>query len=614
LNCKTIAPLKRGFSKNNNIICFDVETSGGEEDAIEHDFKLAVISRLGDRDNYITVYTQKALTQTILKMVRKSENVKNLVFAHQSQYDCAYLNFEELGKTFDLRSYSTNPFFISYRGKTISPKTKKKRANQKNLLFLDTLNFLKTSLKELGKMFGIPKMDIDFKKCSIEELENYCKRDVEILKRVVEWIIDFHRQYNIPMSLTFPQFTYRLYRKKYLPLIIKQTANEKVMKLERASYYGGRVEVFDFNKWYHANIYDFNSLYPSVMSNNLYPTALLKYYSIPVSSTFSFIEKFDLISQALKENLGVIAEVGLEIPISKFGIVPLRFENKLCFPCGTFETTLASPELKTVMENIISIKQFSIYETHDIFSEYIYYCYEERKKAIKENDDIMNWFWKLLMNSLYGKFAQRKFLDIRRKEYDGHFQFATSGLHEKGELKTLSWLGGLAIEKKIESLNPNSFVAIASFVTSYARAKLYRYLVKYPDVLYCDTDSLFLPNQEIESSKELGGLKLEKIYSGFQALGNKWYYWDKEKRFDGKEPSKIKRKVKGVPNDAILKSENENEMVYEMEHITKFQESIKRFGSPIPLNSIMIKHLSKKYSKRIKLSDGSTKCLNLSYL
>jgi len=609
----TIAPLKRGFSKKNNIICFDVETTGGEENAIEHDFKLAIISRIEDNPTFITVYNRRELTKTLLKMVKKSENVKNLIFAHQSQYDCAYLDFEKINKMYELRSYSTNPFFISYRGKAISPKTKKKRSNQKNLLFLDSLNFLKTSLKELGEMFRIPKMDIDFKKCSIEELENYCKRDVEILIKVVEWIIDFHRQYDIPMSLTFPQFTYRLYRKNYLPVTIKQTSNKKIMELERASYYGGRVEVFDFNKWFHAYVYDFNSLYPAVMSNNGYPINLLKYYTSKVSQTFSFNEKLDLIEQAHKEKLGIIAQVSLEIPKSKFGIVPYRFENKLCFPNGNFETTLASPELKTVMENVIAINQFSIYNMADIFSDYIYYCYEERKKAIRANDDIMDWFWKLLMNSLYGKFAQRKFIDIRRKEYDGHFDFATSGLRENGELKTLSWLGGIAIEKKIEKLNPNSFVAIASFVTSYARAKLYRYLAKFPDVLYCDTDSLFLPNQEIESSKELGGLKLEKIYSGFQAVGNKWYYWDKEKRFDGKEPSKIKRKVKGISNDAILISENENEMVYEMEHITKFKESIKRFGSPIPLNVIMTKHLSKEYNKRIRLSNGSTKCLNLSF-
>jgi uncharacterized protein YprB with RNaseH-like and TPR domain len=611
LNYKTIAPLKRGFSKKNNVIVFDVETTGGEENAIEHDFKLAVIHRIGKEEDYITVYTKQDLTKSLLEMVKKSENVKNLVFAHQSQYDCAYLDFNQIKETYDLVGYSTSPFFISYRGNSLSPKTKKKRSNQKNLLFLDSLNFLKTSLKELGKMFGLPKGKIDFKKCSIKELEIYCKRDVEILEKVVEWIIEFHRIYNVPMSLTFPMFTYRLYRKKYLPVILKQTTNEIIMELERASYHGGRVEVFDFNKWFHAFVYDFNSLYPAVMSNNFYPISLLKYYSIPVSNTFSFDEKLDLIIEAHKNKFGVIAEVSLEIPKSKFGIVPFRFQNKLCFPNGEFTTTLCTPELETVIENITSINQFSIYNMEDIFSEYIYYCYEERKKAIKANDDIMNWFWKLLMNSLYGKFAQRKFSDIRRKEFDNHFEFATSGFHENGKLKNLSWLGGLAIEKKIENLNPNSFVAIASFVTSYARAKLYRYLVNYPDVLYCDTDSLFLPNQEIESSKILGGLKLEKIYDGFQAYGNKWYYWQKEKRFDGKEPSKIRRKIKGVPTKAILKSENKTEMVYEMEHITKFKESIKRFGSPIPLNTIMIKHLSKEYTKRIKLSNGTTKCLQL---
>jgi len=352
LKYKTIAPLSRGFSKKNNIICFDVETSGGEENAIEHDFKLAVIKRVGD-DTYYTVLSADELTKTILQMIRKSENVKNFVFAHQAQYDCAYLDFKQIAESYDLISHNTSPFFISYRGNKLSPTTKQKRKNQKNLLFLDSLNFLKTSLKELGKMFNCPKLDINFKTCSLEELEIYCKRDVEILEKVVEWITNIHKYYNIPMALTFPMFTYRLFRKNYLPLTLKQTTNKKVMKLERESYFGGRTEVFDFNKYRNIFVYDFNSLYPSVMNNNRYPTSLLRYYSNLVLKTFSFNEKLELIEQAHKKGLGVIAEISLDIPRTQFGVVPYRFQKRLCFPNGQFTTSLASPELEKVIENII---------------------------------------------------------------------------------------------------------------------------------------------------------------------------------------------------------------------------------------------------------------------
>ena len=569
---------------------------------------LAVVHRLGD-ECYYTVDTPKALTEKILTMLRKNEKIKNIVFAHQAQYDCAFLDFDEIGKTFELLSSNMTPFFLTYRKR----KKEKRSHSRQNLLFLDSMNFLKTSVRQLGEMFDCPKLDIDFEKATFEEMEIYCKRDVEILAKTVNWIIEFHKQYDVPMSLTFPQFTYRLYRKRYLPTTLKQTTNELSMTLERLSYMGGRTEVFDFNRYSFAYVYDFNSLYPSIMNNNIFPVSVVREIMPSCARGFSFIELFDEISIAHENNQGVIAEVTLDLPKSKIGIVPVRYNDKLCFPNGQFTTALCSPELKMIQEYITEIKQLVVYEMKDIFSEYIYYCYEERQKAKDENDEIMNWFWKLLMNSLYGKFGQRRYRDIPRPEYDNLYDFATSGLHENGQLKNLTWLGGQAIEKKTSALNLNSFVAISSFVTSYARAKLYRYLSKYPDTIYCDTDSLFLPNQEIESSDFLGGLKLEKIYYDFQAHGNKWYNWGKEKRFDGKKPSKIKRKVKGVTHDAKLISDNEKESVYEMAHITKFKESIKRYGKPIPVNTIIIKHLSKSYDKRIKLKDGTTKPLCLSF-
>ena len=534
-------------------------------------------------------------------MLAKTESTKNIVFAHQAQYDCAYLDFDEIGKSFELVGNNTNPFFFAYRKRKTT-----KRLVRQNLLFLDSMNFLKTSIKQLGKMFDCPKLEIDFAKATFEEMEIYCKRDVEILAKTVNWIIGFHKQYDVAMSLTFPQFTYRLYRKRYLPITIKQTTKEQSMLLERLSYMGGRTEVFDFNKYRFAYVYDFNSLYPAIMNNNIFPISIIREISPSMARGFLFNEMLDEIFEAHKNNQGVIAEVTLDLPESKFGIVPVRYNDKLCFPNGQFTTALCSPELKMVLEYITEIKQFIVYDMKDIFSEYIYYCYEERKKAINANDEIMNWFWKLLMNSLYGKFGQRRYRDIPRPEYDNLYEFATSGLHENGVLKNLTWLGGQAIQKETSPLNLNSFVAISSFVTSYARAKMYRFLSKYPDTIYCDTDSLFLPNQEIESSDLLGGLKLENIYYDFQAIGNKWYRW--------KDKNGIShRKVKGVTHDAILISDNEKESIYEMAHITKFKESIKRYGAPIPVNTIMIKHLSKSYDKRIKLENDTTKCLNLSF-
>jgi len=58
------------------------------------------------------------------------------------------------------------------------------------------------------------------------------------------------------------------------------------------------------------------------------------------------------------------------------------------------------------------------------------------------------------------------------------------------------------------------------------------YLRAAKEVYYCDTDSVFTPN-EMNTSKELGALKLEGVYKRCQFLGNKVYVVDDTYRARG---------------------------------------------------------------------------------
>ena len=126
---------------------------------------------------------------------------------------------------------------------------------------------------------------------------------------------------------------------------------------------------------------------------------------------------------------------------------------------------------------------------------------------------------KILLNSLYGKFAQRvtNYIPTGMKSdlqfASGVFKNTVTG--ESYYTKTIDH-ETFKIEKKIEA--NFSMPSISSFVTSYARVHLWHMMSKagHGNYFYCDTDSLFVNQKGFNNLKsfirdnQLGFLELEK--------------------------------------------------------------------------------------------------------
>ena len=597
-----IKPYKRGYSRVNTIV-FDVETT---TDTIPLLFKLAVVE---NNENYATVFNMDDMTQQILNFTRKG---KNFIFAHNSEFDCSYLNHALISKSgYELKSINTNPFFIKYVHLT----------KRRELIFLDTMNFVRMSLKALGKMLNEEKLEIDFKKCSMKELEIYCKQDVVITKKTIEWIYQFHEFFDVDVGITFPSLAYKTFRKHFLKCDLSISSNKSVRELERMAYMGGRVEVFDFNLYKEAFYNDINSLYPFVMRNNDFPTELISYYSKDSVDELGQKTILQKMFAELESDNGVIAKVCVNIPRQKIGMIPKRLKDKLIFPCGKFETTLCSPELKLVKPFIKSVNEMSIYKMTNLFEEFVDYFYTKRLEAKESGDSVQDLFYKLFMNSLYGKFGQRKFKDILMPEFDNIYNVACNDvfIEELNEKVTIKWLGGVAYKKDIQYDNPSSFVAIAGFVTSYARVELYNYLIANEDsILYCDTDSIVLP-YALEDSKVLGSMKIEKCYFDFQAYGNKAYWFSGGYYFtkEGKDFFEAGYKLKGVPKKFISTNEptiikiTRTEIQTKYDKISKMNESVRRFKDIRPRIIKVDKTFQRTYDKRIINKDLTTRAILL---
>jgi len=382
---------------------------------------------------------------------------------------------------------------------------------KKSIHILNVGNFFPGTVKQIGESFGLPKLEMDYENPTIEQALPYCKRDVEIIKTAMLSWFNFCKQNDLgSFGKTFPKQALNCYRHKFMNKSIYIHNHQEACDLERACYFGGRTESFIINQKPLAESYylDVNSMYPHVMRDFLYPNKLITY-------------RENLTVNGLKYILGtrqICARVRLNTYHKAF---PCRIAGRLIFPVGDFITNLCTEELKLAFsyEAIKEVYQASIYEEADLFSSFIDFFYKARLKAREEGNKVEDLFFKLFMNSLYGKFGQKsgewEILGETKEQGAGYIEY-----YDMIEQKfyTAKYLAGTLMVKKDEKEAYDSFPAIAANITANARMTLWNYmqLAGIDNVFYTDTDSLMVNKKGYENllahlkPNELGKLKLEK--------------------------------------------------------------------------------------------------------
>lgn len=461
------------------------------------------------------------------------ENHKVLVFFHNFAYDFPlFLNFD-----YNEISFS-NSRIIRMLGN--------------NFEVRDTFNLLPTSLEKLSSTIGLHKVEVeDWQNSSNELLERRVKKDVELLAKIWSFYnYQFQEKFGIKNPFihhaTISSIAFKILKKNLLPINYKnpfrvQVKNEikqtmpTLEGLIRSSYAGGRTEIFQMQseRFYS---YDINSLYPSVMATENFPFQYL--YRIKVNGK---ILKETIEQLHLEKNVAFIQ--GIFIQNSYVPILWQKINGTLLFPNADTKGIWTSKEIEKGLntEVIIPIKDYSY--TLYVFNSFHFNGnkIKEYYKARKENV-VNNQIYKLILNSSYGHFAMKL-------EREALFSFALQDLTDElllhaYDINENTQKAYLRFMRKNVSLRQNP--AIASFITAYARLKLYNYLLRYQaDLLYCDTDSIFVSQKHPEILKNgLGGMKLEKKGYNFIALQPKVYQF-----FDDDNQKHIT--AKGVPKRII---------------------------------------------------------------
>jgi len=391
-------------------------------------------------------------------------------------------------------------------------------------------NYFKTTVKAMGDMVNLPKLGVDFKKVSEEELFTYCERDAEILEKVMQGWFTFIKDNDLGnFGLTLPSQAFNAYRHRFMDTELYMHRPGQPEALERQSYKGGRVECFYIGKAPKDTYYklDINSMYPYVMANREYPYRCMYALKNPALSR---------LRPWLEEHC-VIAEVEIDTPEP---VYPVYHEGKTIFPVGRFSVTLTTPSLKYALSHgyIKAIKEVGLYNKANIFRDYVNYFYGKRKEYQKVGNDIYQYACKILLNSLYGKFGQKSRIE-KTVEYSDNMTCKREEIIDirTGRLITEMIFGG---KKRITELTEvesfNSFCAIASHVTDYARMLLWQYIQKAPlkTLFYCDTDCLIVNSEGYKSYQDdiepdmLGAFKIEEVSRELEIRGLKHYRFGKD--------------------------------------------------------------------------------------
>lgn len=430
-----------------------------------------------------------------------------------------------------------------------------KGKNVRKVTFVDSLKLLPMPVKAIAKAFKLPiqKGEIDYKAHDdlpegspiTDEEKDYIQRDVQIVAHAIDY---FNSQGLDKMTIgscaldEYKKIINKRNFKKYYPA-------PKYHNDVKQSYKGGFTYLnpkFAGKVVKNGIVLDVNSLYPSVMYYEYLP------FGTPIFFEGEYEEDkiYPLYTQMLRCSFDL-----------KPGKIPTIQIKKSVFFSGTEYLTTSNNEEVTLCLNSIDLKLFfEHYEVHNpefisgwkfkatqgLFTDYIDKWSTNKINAKKEGNHGLYLISKLFLNSLYGKFGS----DIVTKskipyldEEEDRIKFKDSEPEEKEGV----------------------YIAMASFITSYARLKTISAAQTITDnynagkskiqFIYADTDSLHCVSPDFElpegleiDDTKLGAWKWENKFIKAKFLRQKCYIELCSEDVENPEPEyDLKVTVAGMP-------------------------------------------------------------------
>ena len=510
------------------------------------------LCEVGNPDNFI--YGNN-MSDFIEFCKNKKENYKllfhNLKFDGEYIFSYLFKNGYELIKNKNEKRDNTFTCLISDTGQFYSIEiyfhVTKTKVNK--VTIWDSMKVLNFSVEKIAEDFDLPirKLKLDYKAkrkighiLTKEEID-YIRNDVTIMSMAMNYM------YNEGLDkMTIGSDAINYYKKhtkyfrNYFPILPYEIDADI-----RESYRGGFTYLNDIYREKETGagvVLDVNSLYPSVLVNELLP------FGDPVF--FEGQYKEDKLYKLYVQKLTCIFEIkSNKIPTielkNNLSFMPNEYLKSSNGEPVTLTLTNVDLELFFMQYNVTNIVYHSGWKfkgVKGLFTEYVNYWTERKIQAKKDKNKVIYTISKLLLNSLYGKMG---------------LSCVTRSKWPYVDLE-----GVIRYEISEKEMRKPIYIPVATFVTSYARRKTIltsqaikdytREKYKKDYYIYSDTDSihcLALPQEELEQFVDiddyrLGAWKLESTFTRGKFIRQKCYV--EENEIDEKEYLKEKAKKKNV--------------------------------------------------------------------
>jgi hypothetical protein len=484
---EALQPLN-GPIKSREFIVVDIETKNG--DTQEKGFTRPFLVGMYDGNKFSYQRGNGCIDGAILELL----TTKNEGF-------CFYAHF---GGGFDWLHFLPRIKALGYwfeiisSGSTIIMVKVKRNEDSKHApwVFLDSYKLIPIGLKKAAKAFKVEtqKEEIDLnlhEDCP--EWETYLKADCVSLYQILQ---KYHNlvvnHLNGEVGITAASTAMKTFRRSYMKEPIKR--NVSTHDIARKAYYGGRVEIFR-REAKNLNCYDINSCYPWAMLQSM-PTGNCRMWEGEPPSYINC------------NYIGFI-HAKVNVPVNTYlPVLPYRNKKgKLIFPVGEFSGYWSWEELSLALNEgaeVLEWRDSVWYESSIAFDKYVETLYQYRDSSRPDYDTGLAETCKILLNSLYGKFAQKA---EREKIVLGSEMLIGADPCDPFNPDCNVW--------KVPTINDSDYIIpqISAHITALARCKLYSYLkiaISLGELAYCDTDSI-ITTADLSHlvSASLGALKDE---------------------------------------------------------------------------------------------------------
>jgi len=388
------------YNENGNLICL---CNSRDNDSLIRENNSLPNFTIRDYSNYLR---------------KVSRDVPNTVFVFWNlKFDASIILkslSEEQLKTLDVEGEVTTEDGILV--KYLHKKMLSLRDGKMTVKIYDAMQFYLSSLdkaaqkylgdqKEYTGKYQTKNFPNNIEKDEFDLIVEYCQKDCVLAEQLmVRWVEKFHKGFGF-----YPQtyFSVGSIAVTYLRTEIENMpefacAPYKVQKQAYESYFGGRFEIFKRGHLKNISHYDINSAYP---------------YAMVLMPDFRDGEWIEITSldEYKKKATGLVGFYTIQTIVQEEVLTPFLFRDDaglINCPSGEFRTTTTGMELDVALKHydveITFIRGYAFVpnkKERTKFGQLVSDMYDER---LRQTDDLQKTVYKMLINSLYGKFAQSK--------------------------------------------------------------------------------------------------------------------------------------------------------------------------------------------------------------